>query len=282
MKKSALLALIFALALVSQAHATGNSTPDDDCPGAHFCDPDGRDNTGPDSDWDGEREEDREPGPDDVFDEFGGNSDGGSETFLNGMIDGRIERGGYRPGRPGRPGRDICDRNRWHPDCQPGRPDRPGRPGHGGPHPGPGPGYPPPGHGPGYPPPGPGHGYPDVSVTERLIINRPVRFESLEINLMLGRMIERLRGYELTGMQVVVVDGRTYRPGSASDLALVVNGRVEDSVRVFDSGRPGYASAYSLRPYRGADMGFRGERIQLAVQGEVFIGEIQLTFRRLR
>lgn len=280
MKKSALLALIFALALGTQAHAVSNSTPDDGCPGAHFCDPEDRRDTGPDSDWDGDRREEREPGPDDVFDEFGGNSDGGygladngeggSETFLNGAI-GRIERGG-RPGRPGRPGRGedrICDRNPWHPSCRPA----------------PGPGRPPHPPGPGYPPPPPGPGYPVPSVTERLIVNRPVRFESLEINMMLGRQIERLRGYELTGVRVLVVDSHGYRPGpgAATDLALLINGRVEDSVRVFQSGRPAHsATAYDLRPYRGADIGYRGERVQVAVQGDLFISEIQLTFRRLR
>lgn len=293
MKKTALLALIFALALGTHAQAESNSTPDDDCPGAHFCEPEDRGGPGPDDVWDGEGEEEREPGPDETGDGFFANimkggtdtvfpneGEGGVDTFYVNGVQGRIG-----PGRPDRDDGRFCPRH--DPRCREGRPGhgpRPGPPGHGpypGPHPGPGPQpvYPPPHH-------DPGPGYPDTFVTERLILNRPVRFESLEINMMLGRQIERLRGYELTGVQVMVVEGGGFRPtpgGVQADLALVINGRVEDSVRVVQyGGRGSHVTAYNLRPYRGVDLGFRGERVQVAVQGDLFVSEIQLSFRRLR
>jgi len=289
----ALLALVMAMAMTVEARTVGSMTPDDrDCPGAHFCDDDGGRTPGPDDVDDGDQREEREDGPDDYSDEFGNfdsgtvAGEGGSDTFHNGSIgpnEGRIGRGGRGDGRGdgrgngrgGRGGRghycpDPNPYDPYDPACDDGRPGRPGRP----PGPGPGPGYP------GYPE------YPgNQTVVERLIINRVVGFESLEINMLLGRLAQRLRGYELTGIRMLVAEGGMYRPnprGLETQMSLLVSGRVHDSLRIVHYGRPpGAMSAYDLRTQYSVDVSpRRGERVQLTVQGEVFIGEIQLSFRR--
>lgn len=254
----ALLALVMAVLLTVDARAEATSTPDDECPGAHFCDPDSQEVPDLDGTLDEDRDE-REDGPDDIGrdDEVQkSNSDGGfgkdvaqigdgSATFHNARLDGR-----YGPRRGGRADGFCTDPNPYDP--------RDPYCGLGG----------------------------SEFVTERLIINRPVRFESFEINMMLGRLQQQLRGYELTGVQVLVADVGGFRSapgGRQSDLLLVINGRVEDSVRVFGNAHHGSGlTAYQLRPYNSVDVGFRGERIQVAVQGDVFVSEIQLSFRRIR
>lgn len=118
----------------------------------------------------------------------------------------------------------------------------------------------------------------DLAV-ERLKINRYVAFENIEINHILGRPLPHLRGYELVNVRVVVVEPSTHRPYTPrSDLALRVSGRVHDSMGLRPSGRR--TTTYELRTRYGIIMGPRAERVQLTVHGEVFVSEIQLSFRR--
>lgn len=176
-------------------------------------------------------------------DEFPGGSedDYQEDVFTDGSRGGRIGCPDPNPYDP--PGRG-CDDGR-----RPGRPHRPG-PGH---------------HGP-------------AQISERLNIYRLTSFEGLELNMMLGQMIYNLRGYELSRVIVNVADRveRDIRGGRES-LTLLVSGQIHDSARVY--GRSGQFS-YGLRPQYGIDMSPRGERVQVLVNGQVFITDIQLVFTR--
>lgn len=321
----AFVTLVIGVAMSVGAQAKDKSTPKEDCPKGQYCGDDRNSGNGADPDGSaGDRGNDRNSGgPDDSsdpdFGDRGGSDDStfGNLTFFRGEI--RPDRGGhgggYEPGHPGGPGHG-----------RPGYPGYPGGPGHGGGnYPGNpghgGPGYP----GPGYPP-GPSEPPPPAPtrIVETLPIQRFVRQETLELNWLLGRRAETLRGYELERVDIIVESvrggptpypeypqspgqrgdfggpvivpghgpgyppghggpgGPGYPPGpgyTPTELSLFVSGRLHD--RTFADLRPGPGGLmFNLYPQYGVDLNPRfGERVQLYVNGEVFVREVRLVLR---